>query len=86
MDIKLNKGQISKRIQSGGFLRDMLGCLGNIAKELGKKRTELAISLARYNLSGLVSNLASNPTSNATGKLGRKISGKGAVRTGKGFT
>ena len=49
--------------------------LGN----LGKKA--LAIPLARDNLPGLVSNL----TSNAIDKFERKISGKGAVRTGTGF-
>ena len=38
--------------------------------------------MARDNLSGLVSNLASN----AINKFERKISGKGAVRAGKGFT
>ena len=36
---------------------------------------------ARDNLPGLVRNL----TSNAINKFERKISGKGAVRTGKGF-
>ena len=42
---------------------------------------DIAIPLARNNLSGLVSNL----TSNAINKFERKISGKGAVRAGKGF-
>ena len=41
-----------------------------------------AISLARDNLPGLVSNL----TSNAINKFERTINGKGAVREGKGFT
>ena len=45
-------------------------------------KKDLAIPLARDNLPGLVSNLASN----AINKFERKISGKGAVRTGKGFT
>ena len=40
------------------------------------------MSLARDNLSGLVSSLASN----AINKFGRKISGKAALRSGKGFT
>ena len=44
--------------------------------------TDLAIPLARYNLSKLVSNLASNKTN----KFERKISGKGAVRARKEFT
>ena len=41
-----------------------------------------SIPLARDNLPELVSNL----TSNQINKLERKISGKGAVRAGKGFT
>ena len=40
--------------------------------------TNIAISLARYYLSGSVSNL----TSNAINKFKRKISGKTGVRTG----
>ena len=47
---------------------------------LGKKApTNIAISLARDNLPGLVSNL----TSNAINKFERKISVKEAVRAGK---
>ena len=53
-------------IKSGGFLRNMLYNLGK------KVITDLAITLARNNLSGLVSNLASN----AVKKFGRKISGR----------
>ena len=63
-------------IKSGGFLRNMLYNLGK------KVITDLAITLARNNLSGLVSNLASN----AVKKFGRKISGRGSVRAGKGST
>ena len=75
-DIKLRKAQISKIIQSGGSF----GCwLGNLRKEALKN---IAISLARDNLPGLVSNL----TSNAINKFERKISGKGGVTAGKGFT
>ena len=48
----------------------------------GKKAlTNVAISLARDNLPGLLSNL----TSSAINKFDRNISGKGAVRTGKAF-
>ena len=72
-DIKLSKAQISKIIQSGGSF-------GSSSDNLGKKN--VAIPLARENLLGLVSNL----TSNAINKFERKISGKGAVRTGKGFS
>ena len=46
-----------------------------------KALTNVAILLARDNLSGLASNL----TSSAINKFDRKISGKGAVRAGKGF-
>ena len=43
--------------------------------------TNIAIPLARDNLPGLVSNL----NVNALNKFERKVSGKGAVRAGKGF-
>ena len=75
-DIKLSKAQISKIIQSGGSFGSQLG---NLRK---KALTNIAISLARDNLPGLVSNL----TSSAINKFDRKISGKGAVRVGKVFT
>ena len=54
-DIKLNKAQISKEIQSGGFLGSWLGKMIN--KDVV---TDLAISFAKNNLFGLVSNVASN--------------------------
>ena len=75
-DIKLSKAQISKIIQSGGSFGSWLGNLGK------KAITNIAISLARDNLPGLVSNLALN----ATNKFGKEICRKGAVRAGKGFT
>ena len=75
-DIKFSKAQISKIIQSGGSFSSWLGNLGK------KALTNNAIPLARYNLPGLVSNLASS----ATNKFDRKIRGKGAVRTGRGFS
>ena len=71
-DIKLRKAQTSKIIQSGVSFGSWLG-------NLSKKAVS---NVARDNLSGLVSNLASN----AINKSERKQSGKGAVRTGKGFT
>ena len=50
---------------------------------LGQKAvTNIAISLARDNLPGLISNLASN----AINRFERKIRGKGAVRAGKRFS
>ena len=52
--IKLSKAQRSKIIQSGGSFGFWLGNLGK------KALTNIAISLARDNLSGLVSNLTSN--------------------------
>ena len=72
-DIKLSEAQISKIIQSFGPWLDNLG---------KKALTNIAISLARDNLPGFVSNL----TSNAINKFEREINEKGAVRTGKGFT
>ena len=75
-DIKLSNAQISKIIQSGRFFGSWLG---NLRK---KGLTNIAIPLGRDNWSGLVSNV----TSNSINKLERKISGKGAVRAGKGFT
>ena len=75
-DIKLSKTQVSKIIQSGGSFGFWLG---NLDK---KPLTFVTILLARDNLPGLVSNLASN----AINKFERKISGKGDVGDGKGFT
>ena len=74
-DIKFSKAQMSKIIQSGGSFESWLGNLGR------KALTNIAISLARKNSSGLVSHL----TSSAINKFDRKVSGKGAVREGKGL-
>ena len=54
-DIKPSKTQISKMIQSGGSFASWLDNLGR------KALTNIAIPLAKENLTGLVSNLASNP-------------------------
>ena len=75
-DTKLSKAQISKAIQLCGSFGSWLGNSGK------KALANIGIPLARDNLPGLVSNL----TSNAINKFERKISGKGAVRAGKGFT
>ena len=72
-DIKLSIAHISKIIQSGGSFGSWLGNLGK------KALTYIAIPLARDNLPGLLSNLASNTIN----KLERKRSGKGAVRPEK---
>ena len=72
-DIKLNKAQMSKVIQSGGSFGS---CLANFGKE------NIAIPLARDNLPGLVSNL----TLNAINEFERKISAKGGFRAEKRFT
>ena len=74
--IKLSKVRIFKIIQSG---RSFGSWLANLGK---KALTNVAIPLARDNLPALVSNL----TSNAINRFDRKISGKGAVTAGKGFT
>ena len=73
MDTKCSKAQLSKIIQSGGFLRNMLGDL-----ILKKVMIDLAIPLAIDNIPGLVSNFAS------INKFERKISG--VARARKGFT
>ena len=75
-DISLSKTQISKIIQSRESFGYWLANFGN------KALTNVAISLARNNLPGLVISL----TSSAINKLDRKISGKGALRAGKEFT
>ena len=67
----------------GRFLYSMLGSLSNLGKAMGKAAiTDIVISLDKDVLPGLVSSKASNATSNVVHKLGRKISGKGAVRAG----
>ena len=73
-DVKLSKAQISKIIQSVGSFGSSLGNLGK------KAPTNIANPLARDKLPELANN------SNAIIKFARKISGKGAFRTGKGFT
>ena len=75
-DIKLSKAQMSKIIQSGVSYGS---CLGNLGK---KALTNIAISLARENLTGLASNL----TASAINKFDRKMTEKGAARAEKGFT
>ena len=71
-DIKLSKTLISKINQSGRSLSN-----------LGKKAlTRVAISLIRDNLPRLASNL----TSSAINKFGKKVSEKGAATARKGFT
>ena len=68
--VKLRKAEISKIIQSSGSFGSWLG---NLQK---KALTNIAISVASINLTGLVSNL----TSSAINKFDRKINWKGAVR------
>ena len=64
-DIKLSKAQLTKIIQSGGFLANMMSDLGKFGKLLGKKfLTNVAFPFAKDVLFGLVSNIASNATSN----------------------
>ena len=86
-DIKLSIAKLSKMIQLGGFFRGMLISFDKVGKVLGKKKiTDLAIPLARENLPGLISNLASNATLNVIDKFRRKISEKRPVIAEKGFT
>ena len=76
-DIKISKSQIFKIIQP-------CGSFGFQLANLGKKKvlTNVGIPLARDNLHGLKSNLASN----VINKFERKISVKGDVRAGKGIS
>ena len=55
-NLKLNKAQTSKILQSGGFFCSWLGNLGK------KALTSIAVPLARDNLPGLVSYLTSTAT------------------------
>ena len=80
MDLKLSKAQMSKIIQS-------VKCLGktldNIIGTLGKKALlDLAAPLAK----DVLSKLATKATSYLLDRFKRKISGKGAIRSGKRFT
>ena len=73
-DAKLSKAHMSTIIQSGGSFGFWLANLGK------KALTNVSIPLASDNLPGLVRNL----TSSAINTFDRKISGKWAVRAGKG--
>ena len=73
--IRLSKYQISKITQSRGSFGSWLGNLGK------KALTNIAILLARENLTELISNLISN----AINKFERKIGGNGDARAGKRF-
>ena len=79
-DIKLNKNQLPKIIQMGGFLGKTLGkMMSNIGK---KALIDLAVPLAK----DVLPNLATETTSSVLDKFERKISVKGEVRAEKGFT
>ena len=82
-DIKLSKASLSKIIQLDRFLGNMIG------KSVNKELMDVAIPSTKDALLKLVSNVASNAASaasNAINKFERKISGKTATRSGKGFT
>ena len=76
-DIKLSETELSKIIKSGKLPSKTLG---NLSK---KSLLDLAVSLAKYVLPKLATNLA---TSRILDKLERKISRVEAVRAGKRFT
>ena len=76
VNIKLSKSLLSKAIQSGRFLGKTLG---NLDK---KVLLDLAIPLAK----DVMPKLATKATSSLLNKYERKISERGAVRTGKIFT
>ena len=73
-DRKFSKSQVSKIVQTDGSFDFQLDNLG--------KKTNATIPLARDNLPGLVGNL----TSKTINKFERKLSEKGTLRVGKGFT
>ena len=69
-DVKLNKAQISKIIQSAGFLCSIMSDVGSLDKNMAKGAIiNLDVLLAKDFLPGLVSNMASNVTSKAIDKL-----------------
>ena len=72
---KFSKSQLAKIIQSGGFLRKT----GNLGKK--KVLLDLAVLLAK----DVLPKLATKATLSLLDKFERKISGKGAVRPGRGF-
>ena len=79
-DIKLDKAQLSKIIQSGGFLGKTLG---NMIGNLGTYAvTDIAVPLTK----DVLPKLATKTTLSILDKFERKISGQGAARAGKVFT
>ena len=75
-NVKLSKAQLSKIIQSGRFL-------GNMIDNLGKKALKgLAVPLAE----DILPKLTTKATWSVSAKFERKSSEWGAVRAGKGFT
>ena len=75
-DIRRSKSHLPKTIQSGGFL---FKTLSNLSK---KVLLDLAVPLAKV----VLPKLATKATSSVLDKFERKITGKGAVRAGRGFT
>ena len=75
--IKLSKAQLTKIIQSGGFLGKTLG---NMTSNLDKKAlVDLAVPFAE----DVFPKLATKATSSVFDKFERKISGKGAIVTSR---
>ena len=79
-NIKLSRAQLSKMIQSVGFLGKTLD---NIMKKYFSKKIflDLAVRLAK----DILSKLATKTSSSVLGKLDRKTSGKGIESAGKEF-
>ena len=76
-----------KVFQSGEFLCSLRNNLGTLGKDMANGAIpDPAIPLAKDVLQGLVSNMVSNAILNVIDKLGRNITGNGAVRAGRGFT
>ena len=77
-DIKFSKVQLSKIIQSGGFLGKTLRIIMSFLDK--KALLDLGVLLAK----DVYPKLATKRTSSVLGKFERTISGRGAIRAGKG--
>ena len=75
-DIKLSKPQLTKIIQSDGFLGNMIS---NLVK---KALADFAVPLTK----DVFPKLATRATLSILDKFERKISGQGAIKAGKEFT
>ena len=84
MDIKFSKDHLSEIIQSGRFLGKMIGnTIDKMVANIGRKSLlDFGVPLAKDNLP----QLSTNATLSVIDNSERKISRRGAIRAGKGFT